>query len=109
MKHLKKVFQEVNDYSMSVINEVTQQELNDSHIKTGTAETNETPNKIPLIFPDSAKQGIKLITKIKQHIKKTLLENILAIVTYQSKMLSGKFHVNFICNFFLIQVIWFTM
>ena len=105
MKHLKKVFQEVNDYSMSVINEVTQQELNDSHIKTGTAETNETPNKIQLIFPYSAKQGIKLITKIKQHIKKTLLENILAIVTYQSKMLSGKFHVNFICNFFLIQVI----
>lgn len=96
MKHLKKVFQEVNDYSMSIINEVTQQELNDSHIKTGTAETNETPNKIQLIFPYSAKQGIKL----KQHIKKTLLENILAIVTYQSKMLSGKFHVNFLCNFF---------
>ena len=57
------------------------------------AETNETSNKIQLILPYSGKQGKKLITKMKKHIRKTLPENVQAIVTYQSKKLSKKFKV----------------
>ena len=93
MKYLTKVFHEVNDYPMSIINTIAQQELNDSQSKNRRAETNETSNKIQLILPYSGKQGKKLITKMKKHIRKTLPDNVQAIVTYQSKKLSTKFKV----------------
>ena len=41
-KYLTKVFHEVNDYPMSIINAIAQQELNDSLSKNSRAETNET-------------------------------------------------------------------
>ena len=41
-KYLAKVFHEVNDYPMSIINAIAQQELNDSLSKNRRAETNET-------------------------------------------------------------------
>ena len=63
MKYLTKVFHEVNDYSMSVMNTIAQQELNDSQNKIRKAETSETSNKIQLILPCSGKLGKKLITK----------------------------------------------
>ena len=94
MKHLTKVFHEVNDYPMSIINKIAQQELSDRQSKNRRADTNETPNKIQLILPYSGKHGKKLITKMKKDIKKTLPENIQTIVTYQSKKLSTKFNVN---------------
>ena len=39
---------------------------------TSTAETDETANKVQLILPYSGKPGIKLMTKEKKHIRKTL-------------------------------------
>ena len=93
MKYLTKVFHEVNDYPMSIINTIAEKELNDSQSKNNGAETNETSNKIQLILPFCRKQGKKLIRKIKKHIRKTLPENVLAIVTHQSKKLSAKFSV----------------
>ena len=45
MKYLTKVFLEVNDYPMSIINAIAQQELNDSQSKNRRAETNKTSNK----------------------------------------------------------------
>ena len=62
-KYLTKVFQELNEYQMSIINKITLQELNDSQSKNRRAETNETPNKLLLILPYSGKQDKKLITK----------------------------------------------
>ena len=88
-----KVFHEVHNYPMSIINAIAQQELNDSQSKNRRAETNEASNKIQLILPYSGKQGKKLITKMKKYIRKTLPENVQAIVTYQSKKLSAKFNV----------------
>ena len=41
-KYLTKVLHEVNDYPMSIINAIAQQELNDSQSKNRRAETNET-------------------------------------------------------------------
>ena len=41
-KYLTKVFHEVNDYPMSIINAIAQRELNDSQSKNRRAETNET-------------------------------------------------------------------
>ena len=41
-KYLTKVFHKVNDYPMSIINAIAQQELNDSQSKNRRAETNET-------------------------------------------------------------------
>ena len=55
IKYLTKVFHEVNDYPMSIINTIAQQELNDSQSKNRRAETNETPNKIQLNLPYSGK------------------------------------------------------
>ena len=104
MKYLTKVFHEVNDYPMSIINTIAQQELNDSQSKNRRAETNETSNKIQLILPYSGKQGKKLITKMKKHIRKTLLENVQAIVIFQSKKLPSKFKVKDKQNF-VIKVI----
>ena len=40
MKYLTKVFHEVNNYPMSIINKIGQQELNDSQSKNRRAETN---------------------------------------------------------------------
>ena len=89
MKYLTKVFHEVNNYPMSIINTIAQQELKDSQSKNRRAEINETSNKIQLILPYSGKQGKKL----KKHIRKTLPENVHVLVTYQSKELSSKFKV----------------
>ena len=93
MQYLTKVFHEVNDYPMSIINAIAQQELNDSQSKNRRAETNEASNKIRLVLPYSGKQGNKSITKIKKHIRKTLPEKVQAIVTYQCKKLHTKFNV----------------
>ena len=71
MKYLTKVLHEVNDYLMSIINTITQQELNDSQNENRRAETNKTPNKTYLILPYSGKQGKKLITKMKKHQEKS--------------------------------------
>ena len=54
-----KVFHEVHNYPMSIINAIAQQELNDSQSKNRRAETNEASNKIQLILPYSGKQGKK--------------------------------------------------
>ena len=80
-----KVLHEFNNYPTSTTNTTAQKELNDSPSKNRRAETNKTSNKI--------QQGKKLITKMKQYIKKTLTENVQAIVIYQSKKLSTKFNV----------------
>ena len=93
IKYLTKVFHEVNDYPMSIINTVAQQELNDSQSKNRRAETNQTSNKIQLNLPYSGKKGKKLITKMKKYIRKTLPENVQAIVTHQTKKLSTRFNV----------------
>ena len=71
MKYLTKVLHEVNDYLMSIINTITQQELNDSQNENRRAETNKTSNKIHLILPCSGKQGKKLIKKMKKHQEKS--------------------------------------
>ena len=92
-KYLTKVFYEVNDYRMNLINTTAQQHPNDSPSKNRRAEANETSNETQLIFPYSGKQGKKLITKMKKHIRKTLPENRQAIVTYQSKKSSTNFNV----------------
>ena len=84
MKYLAKVFHEVNNYPMSIINKTAPQELHDSESKSRRAEPNETPNTIEVILPYSGKQGNKSITKIKKHIWKTLPESIQTIVIYQS-------------------------
>ena len=81
MKYLTNVFHEVNDYPMSIINTIAQQELNDSQSKNRRAETNETSNKIQLNLSYSRKHGKKLTTKMKKYIRKTLPENVLTIVT----------------------------
>ena len=78
---------------MPIINTIAQQELNDCQSKNRRAETDETSNKIQLNLTYSGKQGKKLITRIKKYIRKTLPENVQAIVTYQSKRLSTKFNV----------------
>ena len=59
MKYLTKVFLEVNDYPMSIINAIAQQELNDSQSKNRRAETNKTSNKIQLDLPYSGKSKVK--------------------------------------------------
>ena len=45
MKYLTKVFHEVNNYPMSIVNSIVQQEPNHSQSKNRRAETNETSNK----------------------------------------------------------------
>ena len=42
MKYLSKVFHEVINYSMLIINEIAQQELSDSQSKNRTTGANET-------------------------------------------------------------------
>ena len=59
MKYLTKVFLEVNDYPMSIVNAIAQQELNDSQSKNRRAETNKTSNKIQLVLPYSGKSKVK--------------------------------------------------
>ena len=90
MKYLMKVFHKVNDYPMSIINKIAQQ---DRQSKIRRTETNENPNKVQLILPYSRKQGKKLITKMKKHIRGTLPENIQTMVAYKSKKLSTKFNI----------------
>ena len=87
---------------MCIKNKIGQQEFSDNQSKNRTAEINETPNKIQLIFPYSGKQGNKLMTKKKKHIKKTLPENMQTIVTYQSKKVFTEFNVK---QNFIIKVI----
>ena len=89
MKYLAKVFHKVNDYPMSTLNKIVQQEVHDGHSKNRRAETNENPNKVQVILINSGRQFKKLITMMKKHIKKTLP------VTYQSKNLFTKFHVKY--------------
>ena len=93
MKYLTMVFHAFDDYPMSIINAIAPQELNDGQNKNRRGETSTASNKIQLILPYTGKQGKKLITKMKKHIRKTLPENVLVIVTYQSKKLSTKFNI----------------
>ena len=46
MKDLTKVFYEVNNYSISIINKNARQELNGSQSKNRRTETNKTPDKV---------------------------------------------------------------
>ena len=46
MKDLTKVFYEVNNYSISIINKNARQELNGSQSKNRITETNKTPDKV---------------------------------------------------------------
>ena len=75
---------------MCILNRITQQELNDSQSKNRRSETKKNSNKIQLFLPYSGRQGNKLITKTKKHIRKTLPENVQTIVTDQSKKLPEK-------------------
>ena len=102
IKYPPKACHEVNDYPMCIKNKIGQQEFSDNQSKNRTAEINETPNKIQLIFPYSGKQGKKLMTKKKKHIKKTLPENMQTIVAYQSKKVFTEFNVK---QNFIIKVI----
>ena len=88
MKYLANLFHEVTNYSMSIINTIAQQELNDSQSKNRRAETYKTSNDIQLILSYSLKQGKKSITRMKKYMRKTLPENVQAVVIYQSKKLS---------------------
>ena len=75
---------------MCILNRITKQELNDSQSKNRRSETKKNSNKIQLFLPYSGRQGNKLITKTKKHIRKTLPENVQTIVTDQSKKLPEK-------------------
>ena len=75
---------------MRILNRITKQELNDSQSKNRRSETKKNSNKIQLFLPYSGRQGNKLITKTKKHIRKTLPENVQTIVTDQSKKLPEK-------------------
>ena len=66
MNYLTKVFHKVNDYPMPIINTVAQQQLNYSQSKIRRPETNEIK---------------KLTTKMQKYIRKSLPENVQAIVT----------------------------
>ena len=57
--------------------------------KDRRAETNKASSKIQLILPYSLKQGKELILQMKKYIRKTLPENVQAIVTYQSENSTG--------------------
>ena len=51
MKYLKKLFHEVKNYPMPIINSIAKQELNHSQSKKKGPETNKTSNKIQLVLP----------------------------------------------------------
>ena len=55
--------------------------------------------KTQITLPYGGTKGSKLMTKMKKQLKKLLLNKIKRIVTYQSKQLSTKFHVNNEINF----------
>ena len=52
-----------------------------------------------LILTYTGKEGNRLITKMKKHIKKTLPENVKTIVAYESKKLSSRFPTKDITKF----------
>ena len=50
LKCQTKIFHETNDYPMPMINKIVQQELNHNQRKNRTADNNETPKKVQVIF-----------------------------------------------------------
>ena len=57
IKYLTKVFHEVSDYPMSIINAIAK--VNDSQSKNKRKGTNKVSNKIQLLLPYYGEQGKK--------------------------------------------------
>ena len=56
-----KLQRQQNNYLMSIISKILQQELNDNQSKNTTAETNATPNNVQLILSYFAEADLGLL------------------------------------------------
>ena len=86
------VFTEINEYPEHMMGNIVRQELQKRTSNEVKPDNRET-HKMQTMLPYGATKCNKLIRKMKKRLKKSLSSNIKTIVTYQSKMLSTKFHV----------------
>ena len=63
VKHLMKMFHEINGYPKIIVNRIIQQDIYQNQRELKPPESNDTSNKFQLILPYSGKQGNKLIEK----------------------------------------------
>ena len=63
VKHLMKMFHEINGYPKIIVNRIIQQDIYQYQRELKPPENNDTSNKFQLILPCSGKQGNKLIEK----------------------------------------------
>ena len=66
VKHLMKMFHEINGYPKIIVNRIIQQDIYQNQRELKPPESNDTSSKFQLILPCPGKQGNKLIEKLKK-------------------------------------------
>ena len=94
ISYLRHIFTEYNDFPLKIVNNVINQELSQIvQQETTKPQSKETQQTLWLMVPYSGKQGHKLISKMKKHLKKTLPEDVNKMISYENTKLSTKFPV----------------
>ena len=92
ISYLRNIFTEYNDFPLTVVNNIIDQELSQLvQQETTKTQNKETQQTLQLTVPYSGHQGHKLLSKMKKQLKKTLPEDVNTMTSYKSTKLSTKF------------------
>ena len=92
--YLRYIFTEYNDFPLKVVNNIIDQELSQSvQQETVKPHSKETQQTLQLMVPYSGNLGHKLLSKMKNQLKKTLPHDVNTRISYKSAKVSNKFPV----------------
>ena len=92
--YLRYIFTEYIDFPLKVVNNINDQELSQSvQQETTKPQSKETQQTLQLMVPYSGNHGHKLLSKMKNQLKKTLPDDVNTMISYKSTKLSTKFPV----------------
>ena len=93
IEHLKVLFTGTKEYPIKTVKRIINQELYRSQRLQNTVINNGDIKKIQIMLPNNGKQGNKLLSKMKEHLSKSLPTEVKTTVTYKSKNLGTKFQL----------------
>ena len=83
--YLRYIFTEYNDFPLKVVNNIIDQELSQSvQQETTKPQSKETQQTLQLMVPYSGNHDHKLLSKMKNQLKKTLPDDVNTMINYKS-------------------------
>lgn len=87
------VFTKINEFHTHLVHKISRQQLRNKSRSNEVNPDDRDRHKTQIILPYVEKKFSKLRTVMKKQLKRSLPNNIKAIVTYQSKKLFSRFYV----------------